>query len=421
MTRLIETLLEESFDLIEHLVHSTVRQLSFPQAENMIKVAIGMRRSGKSYFLYQTIRELLAAGVLAQAILIINFEDDRLLPMTAKEMGELIDSFYTLYPENHHRRCYFFLDEVQNIVGWELVVRRYFESKNIQLYITGSSAKLLSKEIATSLRGRSLSIEVLPYSFNEYLVAHHIKKLQGPFGKRQFDVLRQHLLAYFATGGFPAIQLMVKNEWRDTLQGYIDTVILRDIIERYKVTNVVLLKHLTLCLLKNAATIFSSNKFFNNIKSQGYKVSKETIYTYISYLEDAFLIFTVPFYSESEREKNNKPKKVYVIDSGLIQMSSLGINALYGKFFENLVYLDLRRQGKTIYYYTTQDGFEVDFVTIDKKGTRELIQVTCEMDDPTTQQREQRALEQAKRELGLEGRVVTFRDYLKGVNNTRPA
>lgn len=413
MTQLIEDLLEEAFDIITHLQHPTIRQLSFPQAENMIKVAIGMRRSGKSYFLYQTIRELLAQGIVPKNILIINFEDDRLLPMTAKEMGELIDSFYTLYPENHHQRCYVFLDEVQNILGWEVVVRRYFESKNIQLYITGSSAKLLSKEIATSLRGRSLSIEVLPYSFKEYLAAHSIENFSGPVGKKFFDTMRQHLLNYFTIGGFPAVQLMVKSDWRDTLQSYIDTVILRDIVERHNVTNVVLLKYLTFTLLKNAATVFSSNKFFNDVKSQGYKVAKETIYTYMGYLEDAFLIFTVPFYTESEREIQNKPKKIYAIDSGLVQMSSLGINALYGKFFENLIYLDLRRQGKTIYFYTTRDGFEVDFVTVDKDGARELIQVAWEVDDPKTMQREQRALDQAKQELGLEGRIITLRDYLK--------
>lgn len=411
--QLIENLLTEAFDIISAHKNATPRQLSFPKAENMIKVAIGMRRAGKSYFLYQTINQLLNKQVSPKQILMINFEDDRLLPMSAKEMGELLDSFYTLYPENHDKRCYFFLDEVQNIPGWELVVRRFFESKNIQLYITGSSAKLLSKEIATSLRGRSLSIDVFPYSFQEYLLAHQVTQPDMPLGKKYMDTMRQHLTHYFQIGGFPAVQHMPTNEWRATLQSYVDTVILRDIIDRHKVTNIPLLKYLTKTLLKNAATVFSVNKFHNDIKSQGYKTSKETLYLYISYLEDAFLIFTVPFYTESEREKQTKPKKIYAIDTGLVNASSLKINELYGKFFENLIYLDLRRHNKTVYFYQTKEGYEIDFIAISQDGSRELIQVAWETTDQSTLEREQRALKTAEKELGIKGKIITVESYLK--------
>lgn len=413
MTQLIENLLEETFDIISSLDGATPRRLAFPKAENMIKVAIGMRRSGKSYFLYQTIRELLADGIPQQQILVINFEDGRLLPMTAKMMGELIDSFYTLYPENHNQRCYLFLDEVQNIPDWELVVRRFSENKNTRVYITGSSAKLLSTEIATTLRGRSLSIEVLPYSFQEYLTANNIVVPAEPKGKKYLDTMRAHLLHYFKTGGFPAVQFMTEGEWRNTLQNYVDTVILRDIVERHNIKNVALLKYLAATLLKNAATVFSVNKFYNDIKSQGYKVSKETLHNYISYFEDSFLLFTISFYTESEREKQTKPKKIYAIDNGLVNAYSLGINDLYGKFFENLIYLELRRQGKAVYYYQTKEGFEIDFVAVAKDGSRELLQITWEMNNPKTIEREQRALEHAQQELGIQGRIVTLQDYLK--------
>ena len=143
----------------------TSRQYKFPEAKNVIKVAVGMRRSGKTYFLYQTVRELLAKEIPLDRILYINFEDDRLLPIDHKAMGQMIDSWYTLYPANHNHCCYLFLDEVQNVEGWPVVLRRILDTKNIQIYVTGSSAKLLSKEIATSLRGRSLAIEILPYSY----------------------------------------------------------------------------------------------------------------------------------------------------------------------------------------------------------------------------------------------------------------
>lgn len=406
-------MIEESFDTLANAKNSVPREYDFPEADNIIKVAIGMRRAGKSYFLYQTINKLLSAGVDKSQILLINFEDDRLLPMTAKEMGSLLDAFYTLYPENHDRCCHLFLDEVQNVPDWHLVVRRYFDSKNVQIYITGSSAKLLSKEINTTLRGRSLATEIYPYSFSEYLKAHDIAPATKPLGQKSFDKMRQHLLAYFTTGGFPAVQNMPKNEWRDTLQGYVDTVILRDIIERHNVTNTVLLKYLTTTLIKNAASPFSINKFYNDIKSQGYKVSKDTLHTYLDYIEDTFLISTVPFYSESERVKTNIPKKIYAIDNGLVKAGSLDTNDIYNKFLENQIYLDLRRQGKNVYFYKTKSDYEVDFVAVAKNGERELIQVTWNMDDHKTAEREQRALSEAQNELGIKGRIITMKDYLR--------
>lgn len=414
MKDLLETLLEEAFVIVKEAQSGTRRQYKFPEAKNMIKVAVGMRRSGKTYFLYQTIHELLNQGVSKEQILLINFEDDRLLPMEAKEMGQLLDTFYSLYPENHQRQCYFFLDEVQNVTDWHLVVRRYFDSKNIKLYLTGSSAKLLSKEINTSLRGRSLTLEILPYSFQEYLTAHKIKPSQKPFGQASFDVMQQQLLNYFSVGGFPAVQSMLKNEWRETLQSYVDTVILRDIVERHNITNIALLKYLILSLLKNAAATFSVNKFYNDIKSQGYKVSKDTIHNYLDYIQDAFLIFSVPYYSESERVKQNKPKKVYAIDTGLVNAISQSFSNNYGRLLENLVYLDLRRQNKNVYFYNTSDRYEIDFVTVDQENNRELIQVVWDMTDTQTIVREKRALKQAEKELGIKGKIITAREYLRG-------
>lgn len=413
MRDLLETLLEEAFATVEQAEDSIQRQYEFPKTENMIKVAIGMRRAGKTYFLYQVINELLNQGINKEQILIINFEDDRLLPMDAKEMGKLLDTFYSIYPENHDRQCYLFLDEIQNVTDWHLVARRFFDSKNVQLYLTGSSAKLLSKEINTSLRGRSLALEILPYSFQEYLAAHDITIKEKPRGQKTLDFLQQYLRDYFSTGGFPAVQSMRKNEWRETLQSYVDTVILKDIIERYNVTNIALLKYLTTSLLKNVGSPFSVNKFYNDIKSQGHKVSKDTIHNYLSYIEYSFLIFTVSFYSESGRIKQNQPKKIYAVDNGLINAILININDTLGKLFENLVYLDLRRQGKKVYFYNTADGYEIDFVTVDKEGNRELIQVTWDMSGKKVEEREKRALMQAEKELGIKGKIITVRDYLK--------
>jgi hypothetical protein len=182
---MLATLLEEFYEKLDHLKNSAPtsipREVSFPEANTLIKVAIGMRRVGKTYLIYQTIHKLLEKKVPLKSILYLNFEDDRLLPMKHKEMGTLIDAFFTLYPENHSRKCYLFLDEVQNVEGWPLVIRRFFDSKNVQIYLTGSSAKLLSKEISTSLRGRSISVDVWPFSFFEFLYSHGVKKTKCSF------------------------------------------------------------------------------------------------------------------------------------------------------------------------------------------------------------------------------------------------
>lgn len=201
MQDILQTLQEEFHAALALTEKSTPRSYKFPEAKNIIKVAVGMRRSGKTYFLFQTIRQLLAESISLERILFINFEDNRLLPLDHKAMGKMIDAWYMLYPDNHNHCCYLFLDEVQNVEGWPLFLRRILDTKNIQIYVTGSSAKLLSKEIATSLRGRSLSIEILPYSYLEYLTAHHKKLPSKPLGQKSLDQHRKNLLDYFHTGG----------------------------------------------------------------------------------------------------------------------------------------------------------------------------------------------------------------------------
>ncbi|MDF1760957.1 MAG: ATP-binding protein [Coxiellaceae bacterium] len=411
MRELLATLRDEAFSEIEQAREGIKRKIRFPETDQVIKVAIGMRRVGKTYLLYQKIHQLLDQGIEKERILFIDFEDDRLLPLTTKKMADLIDEFYSIYPENHSRKCYIFLDEVQNVEDWNHVVRRIFKSKPIELIITGSSSKLLSTEISTSLRGRSLAIEVLPFSFEEFRTAHNLVVPKSPYSRQVYDVSIQQMREFFNKGGFPGVQQMQSHDWREALQGYVDAVILKDIIERHGVSNIALLKYLTKTLLINAATLFSINKFFNDIKSQGYKVGRETLQNYMTYLEDAFLIFRVPYYTESIRFQQTHASKVYVIDNGLINAYSVKIKDIYNKLLENQVYLDLRRQGKKVFYYKTKDGYEIDFVTKDKNGSIDIVQVAWEMDDPKTAERERRALAQAEGELGVKGRIITGREY----------
>jgi hypothetical protein len=413
MELILQTLQDEFHSTLSLTEKSTPRAYQFPEAKNLIKVAVGMRRSGKTYFLFQTIRELLSKQIELKRILYLNFEDDRILPMDFKAMGQMIDTWYTLYPENHDHCCYLFLDEVQNVEGWAQVLRRLHDTKNIQIYVTGSSAKLLSKEIATSLRGRSLSIEILPYNYAEYLSSQQIALPSKPFGQKMLDHHRSYLLDFFHTGGFPGVQLMPPNEHLSMLQNYVETVVFRDVIERYKLSNVALMKYFIGFLLKNIGAPFSVNKFYNDIKSQGYKVGKDTLYLYLSYLEDAFLIFTVPIFTESLRHRQTASKKVYAIDNGLVLANTFNLSENLGKLLENQVYLDLRREGKKIFYYHTADGYEIDFITQDPQGKYEMIQVVWDTKDQKTLERETRALHQAEQELGFPGRIFDYKDYLR--------
>jgi predicted AAA+ superfamily ATPase len=392
---------------------SVIRQLDFSSIPNKIKVAIGMRRTGKTYLLFQKIQALLISKVALSRILYINFEDDRLLPLTQEKLRQLLDGFYSLYPENHDHTCYLFLDEIQNVADWPIVIRRYLDSKKVEIYLTGSSAKLLSKEIATSLRGRSIATEVWPYSFSEYLIAKKIQISQKILGKITLDKLTKQLHDYIREGGFPeTINLDVPDRFR-LLQDYVNVVIFRDIVERHKITNTVLIKYVIKTLIKNTATVFSINKFFNDLKSQHFSVSKTTLHEYLAYIEDAYLVFTVPLYSESLRKTQTNPKKIYAVDTGLVNAYTTNFSQNWGRLFENVIFLELKRKGHDIYYYLTKERYEVDFLTKDINNQMHLYQVVWNVDDPETFSREKHALQIAEKELGISGEILTPANYFE--------
>jgi predicted AAA+ superfamily ATPase len=413
MEKILQILQEEFRSILARSAASTVRHYKFPEAPGLVKVAIGIRRCGKTYFLFQKMRELLTQGIPLNCLLYLNFEDDRLLPIDQKKMGEMIDALYTLYPDLHDRRCYLFLDEVQNVDGWPVVVRRFLDSKDLDIYITGSSAKLLSKEIASSLRGRSLSLEIQPYNFQEYLSAKKLPLPSLPFGKKTMDQYRFHLLSFFQSGGFPGIQTLPPEERKEILQNYVNVVVFRDIVERYKVSNIKLLNYFVQILLKNAASRFSINKFYKDITSQGYKAGKDTLYNFLEYIEDAFLIHAVPVFTESLRVLETTPKKIYAVDNGLINATTFNLSSNFGKLLENLVYLDLRREKKEIFYYVTAEGYEIDFIAKDREGGYEILQVVWDQSDHAAFERENRALKAAEKELGIPGKIIDWDTYLR--------
>ncbi len=395
------------------LTHLVERDVSFPKADHKILIAIGMRRTGKTYLLYQTIQKLLAKKIPLSRILYINFEDDRLLPLTREKCAGMIEAFYALHPENHDHRCYLFLDEIQNVPDWPIIIRRFFDTKNVQIYLTGSSAKLLSKEIATSLRGRSLAIEVFPYSFSEYLRAKEIKFSENLFGDKEKDQQLDILKKYIMTGGFPEVihedtDLRIK-----TLQDYIDVVIYRDIVERYSVKHLAILKYMIVFMLSNPGRTLTVHKFYNDLKSQGHQLSKSVLYEYAEYIEDAYLAFLVNIHDRSIRRVQTNPKKIYAIDPGMLNAVKMNTENDFGWLFENMIFLDLKRQGYLIEYYLTKERLEIDFLAQTGRGEKKLIQVCWNADDLKTKNREEKALSIAEVELKIKGQLITPEYYLQ--------
>ena len=272
---------------------------------------------------------------------------------------------------------------------------------------------MLSSEIATSLRGRSLSVEVFPFSFQEYLRYHNLfSKIPTTFGSKNAAVLRKAIADYLDIGGFPEIQNLEPDLRIEILQGYIDSVLLKDIVERHKVSNVMVLKHLVRHVMNSAGEKFSVNKFFNTMKSMSIKCSKDNLYHYLEFLTDAFLFRRVPIHSRSEKTRMVNPDKIYTVDTGLLNAITYRHSANRGYLLETVVFTHLRRKGFEVEYVNTRKKNETDFLAR-HKITREvnLIQVSWDISGKKTFDRELRGLKDAMEELSISsGRIITWDD-----------
>lgn len=378
-------------------------------------VVIGMRRSGKTWFCFQKIQELIASGTKKEKILYLNFEDDRLLDFRVDHFQDIVDVYFGKYPGHRSGTCYFFFDEIQRIDKWEQFIRRLLDTEQVQITITGSSSKLLSSEIATSLRGRSLVTEIFPFSFEEYLCFHHyFSEKPRSFGAATVSRLRNALREYLEVGGFPEVQKRDRALRIEILQGYIDSVLLKDIIERHGVSNVQALKHLVRHCMRAAGGKFSVNKFYNTLRSMSIKCTKNSLYDYLDHLADSFLIYRVPIHSRSEKARQINPGKVYIVDTGLLNAMTFRNADNRGLHLENLVFMHLRRAGHDIEYVSTEDGRETDFLARDRTtGDLMLIQVTWDMSETKTFERELAGLKSAMHQLSIpNGFIITADDEM---------
>jgi len=348
------------------------RKLTIPETQKVISL-IGLRRAGKTFYFYQLINNLIEDGINPSQILYINFEDDRILPLNVKDLNTILEAYYELYPENTSETLYLFFDEIQNIDNWELFIRRVHDKKNARIYITGSSSKLLSKEIATSLRGRTLSYYLFPLSFEEFLRFRQVTLNKDfEYTDARFRV-KKLFSEYLGGGGFPEVVLEAEELKQDILRNYFEMFIYRDLVERFSIRNTSLLKSLVKFLITNIGTTFSVNSFYRTIRKD-MPVGKDTLMEYLSYLEDINLVYLVPIFSYSLKKQQVNPRKVYCIDNGLRNAVSFMFSKDEGRLAENLVFLELKRRNKEPYYWKNKG--EVDFVIKDRDSSLTAINVS---------------------------------------------
>lgn len=395
-TRLAQKLAES---LTGTLPQGTARKVSGATAfPGKATAVIGMRRAGKTTYLHQIRRERLAGGAERSQLPYLNFEDEMLSGLQASDLTGLIEEYYRHYPDYRGRkRVTWCFDEIQVVPGWERFVRRLLDEEKVEIFVSGSSAALLSREIATALRGRAWEVLIHPFSFAEYLDHHHHELPARPslLTARQRSTLEHRFHEWLRVGGFPEAQSKPAATRHRLLADYVDVTMMRDVLERHQVVNVVGLRWMVRHLLGNAGALFSAEKFYQSMKSQGIAIGKETVHELLSHLEDCFLVRTLWVDTKSERRRMVNPRKAYPVDPGLIPIYDLSGSANLGHSLETAVMLELERRRWALSYVRTRGELEVDFLARKPGGPAELIQVCADARAPETADREFRALAEA--------------------------
>ncbi len=357
-------------------------------------VISGIRRTGKSTLLTQILRTFYPGGVYY-----FNFEDERLIDFTLDDFNRLYEVCLELLGE----RKVFFFDEIQNVPKWELFVRRMQDS-GFKFFITGSNASLLSKELATKLTGRSVTQPLYPFSFKEFLLFKgYDLRNDALLHSRERGIIKGHFNAYLRGGGMPEY---LKYKDPVVLKKVYEDILYRDIVARYEIKDVKALRELGLFLLSNVAGAIT----YNSLKKLLHLGSANTVKSYADHMENSFLIFNTTRFSYSLKQQFAAPKKIYCIDNGLIEAVAFQFSKNKGKFLENLVFLELKRRDKEIYYYKTVNNREVDFVLKEGKRASALLQVSESLADEKVRIRETGALMEAMDELKLSHAMILTED-----------
>lgn len=373
--------------------------MSFPESSKKVVVVYGVRRSGKTYVLFELFRKF------RDNALYVDFEDERLTKFQVGDFEELKESFFELKPHLSGKEAIFLLDEVQSVEGWEKFCRRLVEKENIKVFVSGSSSKVLPSETHTALRGRSWGIELLPFSFGEYLTAkgYDLKDASLIHGRDRPKV-KSEFSQFLKWGGFPEVAFLATDvEKSKVIREYLGAMFFRDLVERYEITNITLLDALTDSLLSSPSLKLSLTAFYKQHKDQ-LPFSKDSLYLYYKHFLESMLIFEMRKFSPSAYKRLRNPPKIYLVDTGISRRVS---SSDTGRLLENMVYLELRRRGFEMFYYNEKN--ECDFVMKDQQGEFACAQVTFELTEKN-RTREIDGLVDACKTLGLNGGTIFTHD-----------
>jgi predicted AAA+ superfamily ATPase len=387
------------------------RHLQIETVKGKATICMGVRRCGKSTYLFQVIDRLIIKGVSPQNILYLNFFDDRLHSLRQGSLGLITEAYYSIYPEKKNTETvYCFFDEIQAADNWEPFIDRLMRTEKCEIYLTWSSARMLSKEIATQMRGRALSWEMFPFSFREFLDYKGIKNEEVLSTKKRL-LIQKVFEEFRECGGFPEVVGLERNLRTKIHQEYFHTILFRDLIERHDIPHPKAVIDLAHWLVNNISSLYSVNKLTGYLKSLGHNTPKSSVSDYLAWFEDAYFLFTVHIFDASLARRNTNPKKIYCIDHALVTSVSSGILVNSGHLLENLVFTVLRRLYPDIYYYKTKTGREVDFIAVIRGHNPLLVQVCETLVAPQTRKREIAALSEAMTELGVKtGTIVSEND-----------
>lgn len=381
------------------------REFLIPFNLEKIVTLIGVRRSGKTFLLYQIIDRLLQE-IDKTAVIFFNFEDER-LELAGQEADLILQAYSELYPNRDLTSCYFFFDEVQNLSGWEKFVRRLYDKVSRHIFLTGSNSRMLSSEISTSLRGRSISYEVFPLSFREYLTFSDIPvDFYVPETKAN---IYNAMETYLEFGGFPELVTIADPNVRyRILQEYFDVMLFRDLVEHYDIKNLVALKFFLKRLFGSATKQISINRIYNDLKSAGIKIGKNSLYEFLEQAESIFLVQTLKKYSPKISVQEFGEKKIFIIDNGLLNSVVFKFSNDRGKAMEQIVFWELRRRGAQFFFL--KNGYECDFVIVSNSGKiNNVVQVCSDLSDSRTLSREIKGIGTACKRFGIShGTIITY-------------
>ncbi|MFH0893186.1 MAG: ATP-binding protein [Bacteroidota bacterium] len=401
----IGRIIKEFSERKEEIVERDLAIPSSPELKKAITI-VGPRRSGKTYLLLSYFQKIHNAPKI-----FFPLDDDRIYPPALNDLDISLKVLKELYPDATGRLCMFF-DEIQEVPKWELFVKRVVERENASVYITGSSSKLLSKEIASELRGRTISYELFPFNFKEIMRINklRIEKFITTSEESKIKILVKDYLTF---GGFP--EIVLKEEKRKILAEYANIMFYRDFVERYKIKNLKVARVFFNLLFNSFAKEISVNKIYHFMKSQGIKTSRNMLYNYLDYLHDAYLIFPLRKFSYSLKETEQSIPKMYSIDNGLNGVFNTDFQDSIGRLMENAVFIEMRKNGlvenKNIFYYKTADGKETDFAIREGSHFRQLIQVCYDLSDIGTKEREIKGILKASEELKCNNLLIITWDY----------